>query len=190
MTKSNTSEKFYLNKIAEHSYINEIIFIGLVVLCFMGDIIGEVSDHASIIYWLLMVPIFFISSLIIEKAQSLKLKKMKKKHFRFVLMLWISAFFSISLTLLLWHSGAFVAASVGIIVHIILAHTLFTTGIILGLRFYLIGLFLFIMAGLTIVMEGAVGFTLLFSIPILLIGLYFKKNIYPRLKTKLIFNNF
>ncbi len=81
-------------------------------------------------------------------------------------------------------------ASVGINVHIILAHPLFTTGIILGLRFYLIGLFLFIMAGLTIAMESAVGFTLLFSIPILLIGLYFKKNIYPLLKTKLLFNNF
>jgi len=175
MTKSNRVEKFYLNRMANHIYINEIIFIGLVALCFMGDIIGEFSDHASIIYWLLLVPIFFTSSLIIEKSQSLKLNKIKKNHFYFVLMLWISALFSISLTLLLWHSGAIVAASVGIIVHIILVHTLFITSIILGLRFYLIGLFLFIMAGLTIALEGAEGITLFLSIPILLIGLYFKK---------------
>jgi hypothetical protein len=137
-----------------------------------------------------MIPIFFFSSLIIETAQSLKSKKRKNNTLRFLLTLWVSAFFSILLILLLWHSGAFLAQSVGIIIHIILAHTTFITGIILGLRFYLIGLFLFIMAALTIAMESAVGFTLLFSIPILLIGLYFKKNIYPLLKTKLLFNHF
>ncbi len=176
MTKQKINEKLSLERLANHSGINEIIFIGLVMLCFMSDIIGEVSDHASIIYWLLMIPIFFLSSLIIEKAQSLKSKKRKKNCLRFILTLWVSAFFSILLVLLLWHSGAFLAKSVGVIIHIIFAHTTFITGIILGLRFYLIGLFLFILAGLTITMEGAVGMILALSIPIMLMGVYCRKN--------------
>ncbi len=176
-----TYEKSYLDDIANNRYIHEIIFIGLVVLCFTGDIIGEVSDHASIIYWLIMVPLFFLSTLIIEKTQSLKSKKTKKKHLQFIITLWSSAFFAILLILLLWHSGAFLAASIGVIVHIILAHTVFITGAVLGLRFYLIGSFLFILAGLTIAMEGAVGITLLLSIPIIVIGLYVKKNILQNL---------
>jgi hypothetical protein len=76
-----TDKKPYLDNIANNSYIHEIIFIGLVVLCFTGDIIGEVSDHAAIIYWLTMVPLFFLSTLIIDKAQSLKSKKTKNLHF-------------------------------------------------------------------------------------------------------------
>jgi hypothetical protein len=174
-----TDKKSYLDSIANNSYIHEIIFIGLVVLCFTGDIIGEVSDHAAIIYWLTMVPLFFLSTLIIDKAQSLKSKK--TKNLQFIITLWSSAFFALLLILLLWHSGAFLAASVGIIVHIILAHTVFITGVALGLRFYLIGLFLFILAGLTIAMEGAVGITLLLSIPIIIVGLYVKKNIMQNL---------
>jgi hypothetical protein len=42
-------------------------------------------------------------------------------------------------------------------------------------------LFLFILAGLTIAMEGAVGITLLLSIPIIIVGLYVKKNIMQNL---------
>lgn len=182
MIEANTNKKTGLEVAANHFYINEIIFTGLVVLCFIGDIIGEVSDHASIIYWLMLVPIFFLSSVVFEKAQSLKLQKPKKNHLRFILILWVSAFFSVLLIMLLWHSGAFLAESVGIIIHIILAHTLFVSGLSLGLRFYLIGLLLFIVAGLTIAMEAAVGITLIFSIPVILIGLYFKKKMYPSLK--------
>ncbi len=124
MLKKVTNEKFNLEAIAKHIYINEIIFIGLVVLCFMGDVIGEISDHVSVMYWLFLVPIFFISTIIIEKAQSIKLAKPIKKHLRFSLVLWFSAFVSVLLILFLWHSGAFLAQTVGLIIHIILAHTL------------------------------------------------------------------
>lgn len=177
-----TNGKIYINAMARHIFINEIIFIGLVVLCFMGDVMGEISDHISIIYWLLMAPLFFFGSIILEKEQSIRLKKPIKNYLRFSLVLWVSAFFSVLLTLFLWHSGVVLAKSVGLIIHIILAQTLFITGFILGLRFYLIGLFLFIMAALTIAMEGTVGISLVLSMPIILIGLYVKKNIYPRLK--------
>ncbi len=170
-----SNEKFGIEGIAKHIYINEIIFIGLVVLCLLGDIIGEISDHASIMYWLLMVPIFFLGSIIIEKAQSLKAKKSLKNHLRISLVLWVSAFFSVVLILFLWHSGAILAETVGLIIHIILAHTLFVTGIILGLRFYLLGLFLFVLAGFTIAMEATVGITIMLSILIMVISMYFKK---------------
>lgn len=178
-------EKIKSDRIANHIFIKEIIFIGLVVLCFLGDVLGEVSDHTSIIYWLLMTPIFFFSTIILENEQSIRLNKEIKNHRRFTFVLWVSAFFSVLLTLFIWHSGVILAKAVGLIIHIILAHTLFSTGLILGFRFYLIGLFLFMMAGLTIATEGTVGITLMLSIPIILIGLYVKKNMYLRLKKRI-----
>ena len=175
MTESFGNKKTYLDRIANHLYINEIIFFGLVILCFVGDILGEVSDHASIVFWLLLVPIFFLSSLIVEKSQLSKQKKLVKTNIGLILVLWASAFFSILLVLFLWHSGILLVTSIGLIIHIILAHTVFISGIILGLRFYLIGIFLFILAGLTIAMEGVVGMTLLLFITVLIIGYYFKR---------------
>lgn len=173
-------EKFNLSldRLAKLNNISEIIFIGLVVLCFIADIIGEVSDHISIIYWLLMIPVFFLSSLVVERSLSIKLNKPSKNYLWFSIILWTSSMLSILLVFLLWHSGTFLTESVGLIVHIILAHTLFISGFVLGLRFYLLGFFLFIMAGLTIAMEGAVGITLMLSVPIILLGLYFKKIIF------------
>jgi len=169
--------------IIDNIYINEIIFIGLIFLCFIGDVIGEISEHAVIIYWLLMTPIFFLSSVIIEKAQIAQNEKQSQLHLYFGLSFWCSAFLAVLLILLLWHAGAFAAQTVGFIIHVILAHTMFISGTILGLRFYLIGLFLFITAGFTIAMEGTVAMTLILAIPLSLIGLYFEKNyFFPQIK--------
>ena len=71
----------------------KLFFMGLVVLCFVGDVMGELSDHAVIMYWLLMTPIFFLGSTIIEKSQALKSSTPKDCSIRNSLILWGSAFF-------------------------------------------------------------------------------------------------
>lgn len=165
-----------LNNIANTENINELIFIGLVTLCFMGDVMGEISDHAVVLYWLLMTPIFFLGSIIIEKAQSIKSTYPRKTNIRYSLIIWGSAFFSVLIVLFLWHVETFSAATVGMIVHIILGHTLFVSGTILGFRFYLNGLFLLLMACLTIAMEATVGMTLFLAIPLMIMGLRYKNK--------------
>jgi len=66
-------------------------------------------------------------------------------------------FFSVLIVLFLWHASAISTATVGLIVHVILGHTLFVSGTVLGFHFYLNGLFLLLLlllAWLTIAMEG------------------------------------
>lgn len=182
MTTHVKNTKLSLNKIASTKNINEIIFMGLVVLCFMGDVMGEVSDHAVVIYWLLMTPIFFLGSTIIEKAQEIKSSSSVKNHSQFSLIIWSSAFFSVLIVLFLWHAESLKVATVGLIIHVILGHTLFVSGTILGFRFYLIGLFLLLLAWFTIAMEGVVGMALALAIPIVLVGLHYKNKFFMSFK--------
>jgi len=181
MTTQVKNTKLSLDKIASTKNINEIIFMGLVVLCFMGDVMGEVSDHAVVIYWLLMTPIFFLGSMIIEKAQ--EKKSSSSLNIQFSLIIWSSAFFSVLIVLFLWHAESLAVPTVGLIIHVILGHTLFVSGIILGFRFYLIGLFLLLLAWFTIAMEGVVGMALVFAIPVVLVGLHYKNKFLMSLKS-------
>lgn len=185
MSELDKNEKFNIEAIAKNIYINEAVFIGLIVLCFLGDVIGEISDRAVIIYWISMAPVFFISVMVIENAQVLTVNKTEKNNVRFNLVLWSSALISILVVLFLWHSGALVTQAVGLIIHVILAHTMFVTGAVLGFRFYLIGLLLFIMLWFTISMEGTVAVTLMFAVPLMVMGLYIEKYyFFPYLKKR------
>ncbi|MCF6204521.1 MAG: hypothetical protein L3J59_12790 [Methylococcaceae bacterium] len=165
-----------IDRVASIRNVNEFIFMGLVVLCFIGDVMGEISDHAVIMYWLLMTPIFFLGSIIIEKSYELKSSIPRDSTMRNSLILWGSAFFSVLIILFLWHAESFAAGTVGVIIHVILGHTLFISGIFLGFWFYLIGLFLLFLAWLTIAMEGTVGMTLMLAIPLLIIGLNYRNK--------------
>ena len=165
-----------IDKIANIHNINEFIFMGLVVLCFVGDVMGELSDHVVIMYWLLMTPVFFLGSTIIEKSQELKSSTPRDSSIRNSLILWGSAFFSVLIILFLWHAESFAAETVGVIIHVILGHTLFVSGMFLGFRFYLIGLFLLLLAWLTIAMEATVGMTLMLTIPLITIGLNYRNK--------------
>jgi hypothetical protein len=72
------------------------------------------------------------------------------------MLFWGSAFFAILLMFLLWHAEMMKAQATAISIRIILAHTMFLSGIVLGFRFYLIGALLFCTAGLTILMHAII----------------------------------
>ena len=159
-----------------YEHINEVFFIVLVILCFIGDILGELAGHVAVFYWLLMLPVFFMITHLNEKAKELK-TGLSIPHFnRFNFLAWLSAFIAILLILLIWHAEAIETQGSAIAIHIIVAHTMFMLGILVGLRFYLLGLFLFFSAAMTIMMEGIVGMTILLAIPVVFLGFYFEKH--------------
>lgn len=180
---SEQEEKWNLAAIADNLYIHEIIFISLIALCFLGDVLAEISDRSVIFYWLLMAPVFFISSVISERVIEHKTGKPVAHFIKLEAIFWGSAFLAILLTMFLWHADAIKASAAGIIIHIILAHTMLLTGALLGARFYLIGIFLFITAWLTIAMSAKVGVTFLLAIPIIALGLFFERHyLFPKIK--------
>ncbi|MGR9116270.1 MAG: hypothetical protein ACU85E_10930 [Gammaproteobacteria bacterium] len=178
-------DKWNIDAITRNIYINEIIFIGLICLSFIGDVIGSLSSRAVIFYWLMMVPIFFVCSLISERSTAQDQEKQVPHFLKYEFIFWTSAFISVLLVLFLWHAEALQAESTGLVIHIILAHTMFLTGTLLGMRFYLIGLFLFMLAGLAITMSGQVGLTFILAIPVVILGLYYEKYfLFPSIRKK------
>ncbi|WP_428354041.1 hypothetical protein [Methyloprofundus sp.] len=166
----------------QHIYINEIIFITLISLCFFGEVLIEVSDRAGVFYWLLMSPVFFYASILSEKTKTLATGHKTEHLIKYQILFWGSAFFAIILVFLTWHAEMMKAQAAAITIHILLAHTMFLSGIILGFRFYLIGVLLFCTAGLTILMEAHFAIDLLITLPFIWLGLYVEKNhIFPTL---------
>jgi len=177
--------KWNVDAAIQHVYIDEIIFIGLIFLCFFGEVLLEITERPGIFYWLLMAPVFCYASILSEKKKALAIGYETAHLIKYQFFFWGSAFLAILLVFLAWHAEMMKAEAVGIVIHIILAHTMFLSGIVLGFRFYLIGALLFTTAGLTTLMEAHFGIDLLFSIPFIWLGFYWeKKRLFPILKRK------
>jgi len=165
-----------INKLVRYDHINEALFVTLVFLCFIGDLLAEISGHFAVFYWFTMIPLFYFITQLNEQAKEIKTGVSIEHFSRFNLIYWCSAFTAILLVLMLWHSNDLDAQGSALAIHIIVAHTMFLLGILGGLRFYLIGSFLFLTAAVTIFMEGIVGITLLVLIPVLYFGFRFEKH--------------
>lgn len=160
MYEANPQEHTGLNKFLLTPNIDEYIFISLIVASFLGELIMSASLFVAFIYWLLITPFFFIASILSEKAKSLRTGRETAHLIKYELFYWGSAFAAVLLIFLLWDAERIGPSEASIVIHIILAHTMFLTGIVLGLRFYLIGILLFITAGLNIITQFATNFSM------------------------------
>ena len=190
MSKQNITNKkdkrsWRMDTALHYIYINEIIFVSLAVLCFIGELLAEVTDRVSFFYWLLMTPVFFFSSMISERAKTLSTGLKTEHLIRYQLFYWSSAFIAVLLIFTMWHAENIEPLAGGLMIHIILAHTMFLSGIVLGVRYYLLGFFLFITAGLSIIELGTFGVDLVMLLPVIGLGFYIEDQyIFPVLKRK------
>jgi hypothetical protein len=148
-----------------HPNIDEYIFIGLIAASFIGEVMMKVSMLFGFFYWMAITPIFFTASIISEKANNIRTGRETRFLIKYQMFYWGSAFVAVILVFLLWDLDRIGPSEASIIIHIILAHTMFLSGIVLGLRYYLIGMFLFATASLSILTD----FTLSFSLDLVLI---------------------
>ncbi len=174
-----------LNKALLNPNIDEYIFISLIIATFLGELIMNASLFTAFIYWVLITPFFFIASILSEKAKTLRTGRETAHLIRYELFYWGSAFVAILLIFLLWDFNRIGPSEASIAIHIILAHTMFLSGIVLRLRFYLVGILLFITAGLNITSQFSANFSLdiIVIAMITLLGLKIKNQlILPILK--------
>jgi len=160
MSDNNQQKQSSLNQFLLNPNIEEYIFISLIVASFLGELIMNASLLIAFIYWILITPFFFTASILSEKAKTLRTGRETAHLIRYELFYWGSAFAAVLLIFLLWSAGRIGPSEASIVIHIILAHTMFLTGIVLGLRFYLIGILLFITAGLNITSQFSANFSL------------------------------
>ncbi len=165
MSAVEQQQKQSINSFLHHPNIDEYIFISLVAASFVGELIMKASLLVGFYYWLAITPFFFICSILSEKAKSLQTGRETVFLIKYELFYWGSAFVAVLLTITLWDYDRLGPSEASIIIHIILAHTMFLSGIVLGLRFYLIGILLFLTAFFSITSQ----FTLSFSLDLLVI---------------------
>ncbi len=175
MSTNNTqNDGWSINNALHYDHIDETIFIGLIAASFVGELVMSASLLFGFFYWLAITPVFFIASILSEKAKSKRTGRETKNLIRYELFFWGSAFVAVILVFFLWDMERIDPSEASIIIHIILAHTMFVSGIVLGLRFYLIGLLLFATAALNITTEFGVGFSLDFVVAVLVTWLGLK----------------
>ncbi len=160
MTSDNQAENHGLNKFLLTPNFDEYVFISLIAASFIGEIIMEASLFIAFVYWLAITPFFFFASILTEKAKTLRTGRETAHLIRYELFYWGSAFIAVILVFFLWDFDRIAPSEASVFIHIILAHTMFLTGIVLGFRFYLIGILLFTTAALNITSAYSLNFSL------------------------------
>ncbi len=174
-----------MDKALHYVYINEVIFVTLVLLCFIGELLAEFSARFSFFYWLCVTPVFFYCSWLSEKTKEISTGEENESLLRYELVFWGSAFMAVLMIFLMWHSDAIKPVGAAMSIHIILAHTMVLLGIVLGTHYYLVGSFLFGTAAMSLVFGGQFGLDLVLSIPIIWLGFHLEETLlFPTLKRK------
>lgn len=185
MTYKTLSENENLNKILHNPNIDEIIFFSLIATSFIGELMMKASMLFGFFYWIGVTPVFFSACMISEMARGVRTGSKTANLIKYELFFWGSAFAAVILVFLLWDTERIGPSEASIVIHIILAHTMFLSGIILGLRYYLIGILLFLTAAFSITTQFTLGFSLDLVVIVMIIWLGLKvKNqfILPILK--------
>ncbi len=160
MTDIIQQEQTTFNNILANPNIDEYIFIFLVAASFVGELILDASLLFGFYYWVFITPLFFLASILSEKVKTFRTGRETAHLIRYELFYWGSAFVAVILVFLLWDAFRIALSEASTIIHIILAHTLFLSGIVLGLRFYLVGVLLFSTAALNIMTDYTLNFSL------------------------------
>ncbi len=132
-----------MDKALHYIYINEVIFISLILLVFIGELLVDVSERVALFYWLCVTPVFLYCSWISEKAKEISTGVKNNELLHYEMVYWGSAMISELLIFLLWHADMIRPSGATMSIHIILAHTMVLLGILLGTHYYLVGGFLF-----------------------------------------------
>ncbi len=159
--------------------IDNYIFLFLLSTSFIGEILINMSLLFGFFYWMAITPVFFLSSIFSEKAKSLRTGVETKHLLKYEICYWGSAFFAVILIFMLWDMDRIGPSESSLVIHIILAHTMFLTGIVLGLRFYLVGVLLFSTAAFSITAQMSLNFSLDLAVVIFIgwIGLKVKNQL-------------
>ncbi len=179
------NKKWSMDKALHYIYINEVIFVSLILLVFIGELLVEFAERIALFYWLCVTPVFLYCSWLSEKAKEYSTGVVNKELLRYEMVFWGSAMISVLLVFLLWHADMIRPSGAAMSIHIILAHTMVLLGLLLGPHYYLVGGLLFGTAALSVIFGGEFGIDLVFSIPIVWLGFHLEKAwIFPTLKRK------
>jgi hypothetical protein len=120
----------------------EIIAVMLTVLAIIGVAITDFSPGGSHFYWLVMVPVFAVACLTLERKREGARERNWSTIFRSQFLLWLGLLVAVQVVYMLLHSGRLNNENTGLIILLLLALTTFFAGVRLDWRLLIIGFIL------------------------------------------------
>lgn len=156
--------------------LEEVAFLGLVVLSIIGEFVASYSPIISFWYWLSMMPVFAAAAIVTEWSRASAAGQSAMKMIWIQVVHWGGAVIALFATYSLWHVGRLGNEHTGLIILLLLALTTFLDGYHVGWRFYLAGVLLFIYTIVAALLKAVIWIALLIAIPVVVFGLYWDKN--------------
>jgi len=126
---------------------NHNLFIVLLILSVIGVAISDISPVASHLYWIAMVIIFGVISIIANYNREENIDKAALKKDIFIQLLhWLGGLSAVLIAYTFYHTGRITPEQTGLIVLLILALTTYLDGIRISWRFSFVGIFLAVVA--------------------------------------------
>ncbi len=129
-------------KTGSHHFINEITLFVLLGLSMAGVAITNISPARSHLFWLAMVPVFFLASLVTEwqhvRAGRYPWKNVLWNH----TLQWLALLAAVQLVFVIQQFGRLNNETTGLMLLLIFALSTFVAGIRMGWLFRVVGLFL------------------------------------------------
>ncbi len=135
-------------------FVNEAIFIFLLILCFIGVAYTNFASVRSYHYWLWMIPVFAVAAIASEWS---RYKRNEIDGYAFVrqqILHWAAVFIAIKTIFLLNQIGRFDNDATALSLLMVLSLSTYMAGVYIGWRFIVLGLFLSLATLLVAYMEA------------------------------------
>jgi hypothetical protein len=157
-------------------YLEEYIFIGLILLSLVGVFISDFSPIITFWFWLTMIPLFGATAILSAWSHGLESNVSVTRLILTQIIHWGGAIIALVTTYSLWATGRFTDEHTGYIILLLLALTTFTAGVHAGWRFYIAGIFLFVGGIITThVREYIWVLLLVLMVPLAIFGIVWEK---------------
>ncbi len=161
-------------------WLDEAVLIMLLLFSIGGAVVGDFSPQDAYLYWLVMIPIFGLGSMIAGWAQASLHGHVRGQSLGELLMLqllhWGGVFFTVVGVFFLLHLQFLDGKAAALVILLILALATFLDGIRIGWRFSLAGVFLGMTAMLTAYLEQFLPLVVLLAVALILFTIYWGKR--------------
>jgi hypothetical protein len=156
--------------------LEHFIFIGWVALSLVGIAVTNISPIVSFWYWLSMLPVFAATAIVSEWSQARQQGLSVVNLVMIQIAHWSGAVLSLLVTYSFWANGRWTNEDTGLVILLTLALTVFLDGPHCGWRFYLAGIFLFVVAIIAAYIKYFMWIVTVLGILVVAVGLYIEEK--------------
>jgi len=164
--------------------VSEAILSLLLALSFIGVAYTDIAGERSLNFWLWMIPIFALASIILEWSRYTR-GKIDGFHFiRQQVLHWTAVFIAIKLIFILIHIGRLPNNAAAFVLMTIMSLSTFLAGIYTGWRFIVLGVFIALATIFAAYLEAYVWILIPIAILIIVVGLFIAWREFKSLKNQ------